>query len=261
MLDFSDDRIIQALFAHGQQQAHLLLGYVPSYHGYLHRGTTPRASNRRRRERAVLPDEDLEQLWGRERQPRNEMAAATERPSLAQLRQQQQRERRGRARRAGRGASQRRVREEQPEDESDPASKRLRVDETTAPPSPPRSTEEAAGITGQGVPASVAGGAETHTPEGQLQPRGPGRTLTTANRESGGGSDISPPEVWAPIYAGRGGVRLTTADSVRANPDVANVLLKGLALPADMSAMDALSLDDNFVELHSCLVKVRIVSC
>jgi hypothetical protein len=52
---------------------------------------------------------------------------------------------------------------------------------------------------------------------------------------------------------------LTTADSVRANPDVANVLMKGLALPADMSAVDALSLDDNFVELHSCLIKVRIV--
>jgi len=53
---------------------------------------------------------------------------------------------------------------------------------------------------------------------------------------------------------------LTTADSVRANPDVANVLMKGLALPADMSAVDAVSLDDNFIELHSCLVKVRIVT-
>lgn len=96
------------------------------------------------------------------------------------------------------------------------------------------------------------------TPEGQLQPRG--RTVTTANREAEaeGRTPASPAEVWSPVYAGRGGVMLTTADSVRADPDVANVLLKGLALPADMSAVDALSLDDNFVELHSCLVKVKI---
>jgi hypothetical protein len=208
--------------------------------------------------RAALPDEELEQLWGRERQPRTEMAAASARPTLTQLRQQQQRERRGGATRAGRGSGRRRGREEQPEEESDPASKRLRGDKTPVPPSPPRSTEEATRVPEHGDASNTAATSQ-RTPEGQVHPRGPGRTVATANREAAVGSPPSTPEVWSPVYAGRGGVMLTTADSVRVNPDVANVLMKGLALPADMSAVDALSLDDNFVELHSCLVKVRIV--
>lgn len=41
---------------------------------------------------------------------------------------------------------------------------------------------------------------------------------------------------------------------------MANVLLKGLALPVDMSTLHADSLDDNFLELHSNLVKVSLVS-
>lgn len=51
---------------------------------------------------------------------------------------------------------------------------------------------------------------------------------------------------------------LTEANSVRRDPLVVNILLKGLALLVDMSSLDASYIDDNFQKLHSCLVKVLI---
>lgn len=52
---------------------------------------------------------------------------------------------------------------------------------------------------------------------------------------------------------------LTEDDSVRKDPTAANVLMKGLALPVDMSTLQADSLDNNLLELHSSLVKVSFI--
>lgn len=66
-------------------------------------------------------------------------------------------------------------------------------------------------------------------------------------------------ELWAPVFEGPQGAMLSKSANVRKSSQIASTLLKGVALLRDMDVSNAAPLEDNFIELHSNLVKVRPV--
>ncbi len=258
LLELSDDDVIDALFALGPQQAHRVLGHDLSYKGFLKRTRAPRARARPRRIRRELPDEELEQLWGRERLERAEERAemadeGDKRKSMKEIQAEKERARLKEQRRKERELARAQSKDKDPE-ANDP--KRQRVSRQ-----PPRAPQQPRGSR---VEKTVSGdkGPATPLPPSEPQAQNLEQTVVRGNRDDSGprvvargSGSASALEPWAPTFESPKGKLCRTA-SVRKDPKIAATLLRGVALPKDMEVVNAASMEENLIELHSLSAKV-----
>ncbi|KAH7864696.1 hypothetical protein Vadar_032734 [Vaccinium darrowii] len=243
----ADDDVIDRIFGIGNRTAPSILGYVPSYRGFLKRGKSPVKRTGERRRRLFDSDLQLSDFHGRERVPLSTQnpsqspaigsSPETDMAKSSALREAQKRERAEKKRKEAEQAA---------------SLESGSVAEGEGPPKKARTAEAS-----EGSKASLPTPPPQTTPT-DVPPRGTApKDKQVASPTLG---DTPPPverdEPWVPVIQTSRGEPVKKNASVRESRKTAMTLLKALALPRDMKA-ESNNTADNYAEMCTHIVRAR----